>query len=93
MKLENLKLTQILLVNILFIILFMILNTFLCPNGIDGAMCVKYNDNCIFTVQIIINVLFSIFFCLKINVKKWLIFFVNLAITIIFRNYKDIVAP
>ena len=81
-KLLKLTLGQMVLINSVVILVFMIVNSFVCPDGLSGGECVKQLDNRLFLLQMITNFLFA-GYLLKIDKGKWGILTLNLFLTTI----------
>jgi hypothetical protein len=81
-KLTKLTLGQMVLINLLVIIVFMTVNSFVCPNGSIGGECVKRWDNRVFLIQMIANFLFAGYYLHKVDKYKWRMFLVNIFLTI-----------
>ena len=58
-KLINLTLGQMVLINSVVIIVFMTVNSFVCPDGLIGGDCIKQLDNRVFVFQMLANFLFA----------------------------------
>jgi hypothetical protein len=82
-KLLKLTLGQMVLINSVVIIVFITINSFVCPDGLSGGECVKHLDNRVFLFQMIANLLFTGYYLLKIDKSKWGILTLNLFLTTI----------
>src|SRR5687767_6196158 len=82
-KLSRLTLRQMVFANSVLIIVFMVINSFVCPDGIVGGVCVKHLDNRVFLFQMIANLLFAGYYLVRIDRSKWAILFLNLLFTTI----------
>lgn len=71
------------LINFVVIIVFMTVNSIVCPDGLSGGECVKRLDNRVFLFQMIANFLFAWYYLLRINKGKWQILLVNIFLTTI----------
>lgn len=81
-KFLKLTLGQMVLINTVVILVFMTVNSSVCPDGLSGGVCVKHLDNRIFLVQMIANFLFA-GYLLGIDKGKWGIVTLNLLLTTI----------
>lgn len=82
-KLTRLTLGQLVFMNSTIIILFMTINSFVCPEGMIGGDCVKHLDNKVFLFQITMNMLFAGYYLFKIDKSKWGILLLNVLLTLI----------
>jgi len=82
-KLLKLTLGQMVLINSVVIIVFMTVNSFVCPDGLSGGECVKQLDNSLFVFQMIANFLFAGYYLHKIDKGKWVILLINIFLTTI----------
>ena len=82
-KLTKLTLGQMVLINIVVIIIFMTINSFVCEDGLSGGECIKHLDNQVFAIQMIVNLAFSGYYLYKTNRGKWRILFLNFLLTTI----------
>ena len=69
------------LINSFVIIVFMTVNSILCPDGLSGGACVKQLDNRVFLVQMIANFLYAAYYLHKIDKGKWVMLLVNILLT------------
>ena len=83
MLLNNLTLKNVLSVNILITIFFMIINSILCEEGLSGGECVKHKDNFAFTIQICLNLILTLLVVL-VDRSKAKILILNIGITLAF---------
>ena len=81
-KLLNLTLGQMVFINSFVILVFMTVNSVVCPDRLTGGGCVKHLDNRIFLIQMIANFLFG-GYLLGIDKSKWGIVTLNLFLTTI----------
>lgn len=73
------------LVNSGVMIVYMVINSSVCEDGMSGGECVKHLDNQIFLFQMVVNLLFSGYCLVKVDRSKWGILLLNLLlITIIY---------
>ena len=82
-KLLMLTLGQMVLVNAVVVIVFMTINSFVCPDGLSGGECVKHLDNKFFLFQMVANLLFAGYYLLKVDRNKWGVLSLNLFLTTI----------
>jgi hypothetical protein len=82
-KLLKLTLGQMVLINSVVIIVFMTVNSFVCPDGLIGGDCVKQLDNGVFFFQMIANFLFAGYYLNKIDKGKWVMLLINIFLTTI----------
>ena len=80
-KLQKLQVGHLILSNLLFIILFMVINSIICEDGLTGGECVKHKDNFIFIIQMVLNFLFYVFYLIIVDRKKWGMLLVNVLLT------------
>lgn len=78
--LDNINLTFLILFNFIFTLVFMNIVSLNCPDNYSGIECVHKNDNLLFFTQFILNLLFSIFYLIKVNKLKWKIFLINIVL-------------
>lgn len=76
-KLSQINLKYLILINGIVMLMFMTINSFYCKEGLIGGDCVKRNDNVAFLIQKSINIVFSIYFIVAIDKKKWVLFLLN----------------
>jgi hypothetical protein len=77
-NLKNINLTFLLLFNFVFTLIFMNIVSLNCPDNYSGIECVHNNDNLLFFIQVILNLVFPIFYLIKIEKLKWKIFLINI---------------
>jgi len=82
-KLSKLTFGQMVFINSIVIIVFMTINSFVCEGGLSGGECVKHFDNRFFAFQIVINLLFAVYYLVKIDKSKWGVLLLNLLLTTI----------
>ena len=81
-KLLTLTLGHMVFINTVVILVFMTVNSSVCPDGVTSGVCVKHLDNRIFLFQMIANFLFA-GYLLGIDKSKWGILTLNLFLTTI----------
>jgi hypothetical protein len=54
--------------------------SYICPDGLLGGECVKKFDNRMFFVLLGLNVLFSLYYLVKVDKNKWGVLLLNLII-------------
>ena len=82
-KLSKLTLGQMVFTNSIVIIVFMTINSFVCEDGLSGGECVKHLDNQVFLFQLVTNLLFAVYYLLKIDKSKSSVLLLNLVLTTI----------
>ncbi len=75
--LKNINLKFLLLVNFVFILIFMNIVSLTCPDNYAGIECVHSRDNKFFLLQCLLNLIFSAIYLIKIDKSKWKIFLLN----------------
>jgi len=70
--------------NCAFILLFMVVISIVCGEGLNGGECVKSLDNRVFAAQLLCNIVFSIYYLLHMIENKWHVVILNLIVTAIF---------
>ena len=76
-------LKDIVLINVVILITFMVIASFMCDDGLTGGECVKNYDNRFFSILIFANVLFSTFTLYKSGSRKLGMLLLNILIMII----------
>jgi len=72
-------------INSIVILAFMLITSFVCPEGLSGGECVKSLDNKIFFIQVVVYLFMSIVYLVKFDNRKWLKLLVGLiVITLIY---------
>jgi hypothetical protein len=77
----NLK--DIVLINVVILVMFMVFASYICDDGLEGGECVKNYDNRFFPLLIFSNVLFSVFTIYKGGFEKAGMLLLNILIVII----------
>lgn len=75
--LKNINLKFLLLVNFVFILIFMNIVSLTCPDNYAGIECVHSRDKKFFLLQCLLNLIFSAIYLIKIDKSKWKIFLLN----------------
>jgi hypothetical protein len=79
----NLK--DIVSINVVVMIVFMVVSSYVCDNGLTGGECTKHYDNRFFIILTLANLFFSVFSIYKNGSRKLGMLFLNLMIlTILF---------
>jgi uncharacterized membrane-anchored protein YitT (DUF2179 family) len=76
----NLK--DIVSINVVIMIAFMVVSSYVCDNGLTGGECTKHYDNRFFIIIILVNLSFSVFSIYKNGWRKLGMLFLNLMILI-----------
>jgi hypothetical protein len=64
-KFDNTSLKNLILLNTIVMLIYMMLNSTICGDGLSGGECIKHKDNLLFFIQLVINLIL-----LVANVQK-----------------------
>ena len=85
----NISIRKLLLINTIIIILSMILIYHLTPEGYEGGISGKKYGNITFLTLVVLNLLYSFYYVIRINhtPKKMLFLFLNLGAILLYISF------
>ena len=70
-------------INTLIMLVYMLLTSYFCQDGLVGGQCVKYFDNRLFSIQLLANIAFFIFSIYKNGWQEIGILLLNIVLLIL----------